>query len=100
MGNCGGICTNNISKNKGDIIMEKLMPDKESSNNVLSYNIQKVKFLQKHIKIFLKRKKKQKQTASTSKKTTKSKNGKINQEKENQKEKNNKNNDDRKETNL
>lgn len=68
MGNCGGVCTQNISKLKGDIIMEKLISEKVTSNCPINYNIQKVTYLQRKIKKFLKRKKGQKATATTSKK--------------------------------
>ena len=72
MGNCGGICGNNISNLKGDIIMDKLISDKESEKSVLSYDSQKVKFLQKHIKCFLKNKKQKKSGRETYKKSIKS----------------------------
>ena len=60
MGNCGGVCSQNISKLKGDIIMEKLMSEKGTSDCPLNYNIQKVTYLQKKNKKILKKKKRTK----------------------------------------
>ena len=68
MGNCGGLCTNNLSKFKGDIIMEKLIEDNDN-NSVVSYNLYKIKYLQKEIKHFLKRKKIHKSNHSSNKST-------------------------------
>lgn len=61
MGNCGGVCTQNISKLKGDIIMEKLISEKVTSNCPINYNIQKVTYLQRKIKKILKEKRDKKQ---------------------------------------
>jgi hypothetical protein len=55
MGNCGSICENTLSKFKGDIIINRLLV--EDNNNIIdekSYEIQKVIYLQKKIKQFLK----------------------------------------------
>ena len=92
MGNCGGLCTNNVSKNKGDIIMSKLRTDNEPSKIILPYDIEKVKFLQKYIKNFLKKKKKRKTMPSTGKRASKAKVGKMNSVSEKDKPKEIKNN--------
>ena len=55
MGSCGSICENTLSKFKGDIIINRLLI--EDNNNIIdekSYEIQKVIYLQKKIKQFLK----------------------------------------------
>ena len=55
MGNCGSICENTLSKFKGDIIINRLIV--EDNNNIIdekSYDIQKLIYLQKKIKQFLK----------------------------------------------
>ena len=58
MGNCGGICSNNISRYKGDIIMDKLISEKVTSKCAENYNIGKIIYLQRKIKAFLAKKKK------------------------------------------
>ena len=57
MGNCGGICANNMTKYKGDVIMDKLISEKVTSKGIVSYDIEKVQYLQRKIKLFLKKKK-------------------------------------------
>ena len=53
MGNCGNICTRNISKIKADIIINTL--DKETDKYLEPNNIKKIIFLQKFIKKYLKK---------------------------------------------
>ena len=60
MGNCGSICTSNFSRLRGDIIMDKLIIDDDKSRTAATYNLYKVKYIQKVIKQFLKKKKNQK----------------------------------------
>jgi hypothetical protein len=78
MGNCGGICSNNILRNNGDIIMDKLISEKVTSKNADNYYIEKIQYLQRKIKSFLRRKKNRKLTPATSQKSNKSKSGKVN----------------------
>ena len=59
MGNCGGICAHNMTKYKGDVIMDKLITEKLTSKGIVSYDIEKVQYLQRKIKLFLKKKKNQ-----------------------------------------
>ena len=58
MGNCGSICTNTLSKFKGDIIMDRLIIEDNYNklDNKENFDIQKVIYLQKKIKQFLKSK--------------------------------------------
>ena len=42
MGNCGGICAINISKIKGDIIMDKLLLEEKNQKDNNDYNINKI----------------------------------------------------------
>ena len=58
MGNCGSICTNTLSKFKGDIIMDRLIIEDNYNklDNKENFEIQKVIYLQKKIKQFLKSK--------------------------------------------
>ena len=53
MGNCSIFCSDNISKLKGDIVMDKLIIEDDRSKSVHIYNLYKIKFLQKQIKQFL-----------------------------------------------
>ena len=56
MGNCGNICTNALSNFKGDIIMDRLIIEDNYNkiDKMKSFDIQKIKYLQKKIKQFLK----------------------------------------------
>ena len=58
MGNCGNICTNALSNFKGDIIMDRLIIEDNynKKDKMKSVDIQKIKYLQKKIKQFLKSK--------------------------------------------
>ena len=60
MGNCGSLCTRNFSRLRGDITMDKLIIDNDKSRTDTTYNLYKVKYIQKVIKQFLKKKKKSK----------------------------------------
>ena len=53
MGNCVGICNSNLLKTKGDVVLEKNSAI-ETGKYLDTLYIQKVIFLQKYIKKFLK----------------------------------------------
>ena len=67
MGNCSGVCSKNLPRKKYDVIMDKLLEEKDNSKNVYTYNLYKIKFLQKEIKVFLKRKRMHKSNHSSNK---------------------------------
>jgi hypothetical protein len=85
MGNCGDICSNNISKYKGDIIMDRLISEKSPSKRTDNYNIEKIQYLQRKIKSFLKRKKARKLVPFKTKQSTITKGGIVNSQKERKK---------------
>ena len=55
MGNCGSLCTNALSRFKGDIIMEKLTSENriKKVEEIANNEIKKVIYLQRKIKQFL-----------------------------------------------
>ena len=67
MGNCNIFCSNNITRLKGDIAMDKLIVQDDKSKRVPIYNLYKIKFLQSQIKNFLNRKKNHKSNNSKDK---------------------------------
>ncbi len=70
MGNCGSICSRNISKYYNeDIIMENLINKNNETKYALKDNINKIIFLQKNIKFYIRRKKNHKSNHSSTKQT-------------------------------
>ena len=75
------LCNKNF-KYKGDIIIDKLLIEQNNYNCISSYNLSQVKYLQKEIKHFLKRKKMNKSNHSSNKSIKQTgKNRRTNQDK-------------------